>query len=94
MVRELAVLCMLSTDALKSAGMKAKTGRVRKGKNHLTREEQVRNEIQSFLQALDSYPKRFSREPKISFEEHWRSIARDDMRSKVKTQSRTRFDSN
>jgi hypothetical protein len=32
--------------------------------------EQVRREIQSFLQALNSYPDRFARNPRISFEEH------------------------
>lgn len=31
-------------------------------------------EIQSFLQALDSYPERFSREPEISFEQHLSSL--------------------
>jgi hypothetical protein len=36
--------------------------------------EEVLLEIQSFLQALDSYPDRFSREPKISFEQHLCSL--------------------
>lgn len=27
-------------------------------------------EIQSFLQAIDSYPERFSREPEVSFAQH------------------------
>jgi hypothetical protein len=36
----------------------------------VTGNDQVRIEIQSFLQALRSYPKRFARNPRLSFEEH------------------------
>ena len=32
--------------------------------------EQVREEMQSFLAALDSYADRFALDPKITFEEH------------------------
>ncbi|HEY6372353.1 MAG TPA: hypothetical protein VIX37_17385 [Candidatus Sulfotelmatobacter sp.] len=32
--------------------------------------EKVRVEIQTFLQALNSYPERFKRNPGITFEEH------------------------
>jgi hypothetical protein len=32
--------------------------------------EQVLMEVQSFLQALASYPERFAKEPTISFEQH------------------------
>jgi hypothetical protein len=35
---------------------------------------EARVEIQSFLQALDSYPTRFSREPEVSFEQHLTSL--------------------
>jgi len=35
---------------------------------------QVRQEIQSFLLALDSYPARVAREPRVSFQQHLRSI--------------------
>lgn len=31
-------------------------------------------EIRSFLQALHSYPERFSREPEVSFEQHLSSL--------------------
>jgi hypothetical protein len=36
--------------------------------------ERVRLEIQSFLKALDSYPDRFAKEPKVSFEQHLWSL--------------------
>ncbi len=32
--------------------------------------EQVRREIQSFLQALNSYPDRVAQNPGVTFEEH------------------------
>lgn len=35
---------------------------------------QAHSEIQSFLQALHSYPDRFSREPDVSFEQHMSSL--------------------
>ncbi len=38
--------------------------------------EQVRVEIQSFLQALDSYPDRFTREPEVTFEQHRNSVSK------------------
>jgi hypothetical protein len=41
----------------------------------LLREEQVREEIESFLRALNSYPESFSRHPGISFEQHHSLIA-------------------
>ena len=40
------------------------------GENRLTGNEHVRIEIQSFLQALRSYPERFARNPRLTFEEH------------------------
>ena len=36
--------------------------------------EQVRVEIQRYLQALDSFPKRFARDPDISFKKHLHSL--------------------
>jgi hypothetical protein len=39
------------------------------------REEQVREEIESFLRALNSYPESFSQDPGISFEQHHSLIA-------------------
>lgn len=38
------------------------------------RNKQVRREIQRFLQALDSYPDRFARNPGITFEQHLWSL--------------------
>jgi hypothetical protein len=61
--------------------MKAKSGRSREERNRVSRNEQVRNEIQNFLQAINSYPERFSREPRISFEEHRQNISRAQKRS-------------
>jgi hypothetical protein len=37
--------------------------------------QQVREEIESFLRALNSYPESFSRHPGISFEQHHSLIA-------------------
>lgn len=34
------------------------------------REPQVQQEIDTFLAALNSYPDRFSRNPRLSFEQH------------------------
>ena len=47
------------------------------------RSVQVQREIQSFLQALDSYPARVAREPGLSFRQHLCSVfaaARDHRR--------------
>jgi hypothetical protein len=35
-----------------------------------SREQQVQQEIENFLNALSSYPDRFAREPRLSFQEH------------------------
>ena len=51
--------------------MKWKMNQVSVGDNsQLSDNEQVRREIQSFLQALDSYPERFANNPGITFEQH------------------------
>lgn len=36
--------------------------------------DQVRVEIEIFLQALDSYPARFAANPKVTFEQHQASL--------------------
>jgi hypothetical protein len=38
------------------------------------RNEQVRKEIQGFLRAVNSYPDRVAKEPRISFQQHLCSI--------------------
>ena len=57
--------------------MKAKRSQLRV--DHETRfdNERVRKEIQSFLQALDSYPRRFARDPSVTFEEHRCALIQD-----------------
>ena len=45
------------------------------GANQVSGNEQVRSEMQTFLQALHSYPERFAPDPEISFEEYWVSLA-------------------
>jgi hypothetical protein len=61
--------------------MKAKIARVKinsvqRGASAMPANEQVRVEIQSFLQALDSYPDRFTREPEVTFEQHRNSVSK------------------
>jgi hypothetical protein len=60
--------------------MNSKMGQVRAedgraGENHLSGNEQVRIEIQRFMQALHSYPDRVARNPRITFEEHCNGLA-------------------
>jgi hypothetical protein len=50
--------------------MKSKMQQFSMEEKQPTGNEQVRREIQSFLQALNSYPDRFARNPRVSFEEH------------------------
>jgi len=40
----------------------------------LQRDQQVSNEIQTFLRAVDSYPDRFAKEPRLSFRKHLASL--------------------
>jgi hypothetical protein len=56
---------------LKSQGRDVRTGDRRRSEN-----AQVRREIQSFLQALHSYPDRFAQDPRITFEEHHVGLVR------------------
>jgi hypothetical protein len=39
------------------------------------REREVQREIENFLRALSSYPDRFARDPRLSFERHLFSLA-------------------
>lgn len=47
---------------------------IRAKENCMYGNEQVRTEIQRFLQALDSYPDRFAKDPGVTFEEHCSSL--------------------
>jgi hypothetical protein len=50
--------------------MKSKMNRAVMEENPLFGNEQVRIEIRIFLQALDSYPQRYARNPGITFEKY------------------------
>lgn len=50
--------------------MKCKMQQASVGHNQMSGNEQVRREIQSFLQALNSYPDRVAQNPGVTFEEH------------------------
>ncbi len=52
------------------------------------RTEQVQEEIQGFLEAVDSYPARAAKEPGVSFHQHLCSIfaARNDGRDRPRPQ--------
>jgi len=39
-----------------------------------SREREVKQEIENFLNALSSYPDRFAREPQLSFREHFLDV--------------------
>lgn len=56
--------------------MKSQARQISEGDKRLWSNEQVRREIQSFLRALESYPHRFARDPRISFEEHHDGLVR------------------
>jgi hypothetical protein len=56
--------------------MKAKMRETSVGVNPVSANEQVRSEIQSFLEALNSYPDRFASDPQITFEQHRGSLTR------------------
>lgn len=68
---------------MKSKMRRGRAGEVRAraigvGENQLTGNDQVRIEIQSFLQALRSYPERFARNPRLTFEEHCIGLVQTD----------------
>ena len=50
--------------------MKARMTNVQPRESLLSGNKQVRSEIRSFMEALDSYPERFAEEPGITFEQH------------------------
>jgi hypothetical protein len=54
--------------------MKSKMRQASVGGNPVSGNQQVRIEIQTFLQALHSYPDRFARNPGITFEEYCSSL--------------------
>jgi hypothetical protein len=58
------------TDLLGCEGMKAKVPYERPSRSSLSADEQVRWEIQNFLEALKSYPDRAAKEPDVTFEQH------------------------
>jgi hypothetical protein len=45
------------------------------GLSETVRQQEVQQEIESFLRALSSYPDRFARDPGLSFERHLFSIS-------------------
>lgn len=65
--------------------MKCKMQQASVGDNPVSGNQQVRREIQTFLQALNSYPDRFASNPSITFEEYCSGLVRT-----VKTEPRRR----
>lgn len=64
-------------------------GHVQPREGLLLGKEQVRSEIRSFLEALDSYPARFAEEPAITFEQHLCNlVSRGTREPRRRTQSR------
>src|ERR1700726_4695597 len=63
----------------------SQTRSVRAGERRRSENAQVRREIENFLQALHSYPDRFARDPRVTFEEHHGGLIRAAM-----TESRRR----
>jgi hypothetical protein len=58
--------------------MKRKTRRSAAQSESLSqRNEQVRREIQNFLEAVNSYPERVAREPQATFQQHLCSFFRN-----------------
>jgi hypothetical protein len=57
------------------AEMKSKMHEAVLGEDEMSGNEQVRVEIQTFLQAVNSYPDRFARNPDLTFEEHCSSLS-------------------
>lgn len=75
--------------------MKAKMQQASVGDNPVSGNQQVRREIQTFLQALNSYPDLFARNPGITFEEYCSGLVRTKFVQTgfvrtVKTESRRR----
>jgi hypothetical protein len=53
------------------------------GFSDATRDREVRQEIENFLNALTSYPDRFARDPYVSFEEHLFFVTAENQVSSV-----------
>ncbi len=70
--------------------MKAKMQQASVGDNTVSGNQQVRREIQTFLQALNSYPDLFARNPGITFEEYCSGLVQTGFVRTVKTESRRR----
>jgi hypothetical protein len=51
-----------------------KTYRSRGRVSRVSSNKQVRRELKKFLQALDSYPDHFAKNPRVSFDQHLRSL--------------------
>ena len=54
--------------------MKRKPPSISLGKGPMSVDEQVRTEIKTFLLALRSYPDRFAKDPRITFQEYCCSL--------------------
>jgi hypothetical protein len=62
-------------------GVRMKRNKVFRRSDRVVGNEEARVEMQSFLEALDSYPECFARNPGVSFEQHCSSLmtfARDE----------------
>jgi hypothetical protein len=55
--------------------MKSKMHEAALGEDEMSGDAQVRVEIQTFLQAVNSYPDQFARNPDLTFEEHCSSLS-------------------
>jgi hypothetical protein len=63
------------------AGMKSRMRHVQPRESFYSGDEQARNEIRRYLQALASYPDRFAQNPDISFKKHLHSVVAASPRS-------------
>src|SRR5579872_7439104 len=59
--------------------IKSQMRQLRAGDRRLSGNEQVRKEIDSFMRAMHSYPDRFARDPRVTFEEHHGRLVRAAM---------------
>jgi hypothetical protein len=68
--------------------MKVKMSHVQPRESASAADQQVRAEIQSFLEALDSYPALFARNPDITFDQYLSALVSE---SKTKLAAGTNF---
>ena len=61
------------------------------GFSDATRDREVRQEIENFLNALSSYPDRFARDPYVSFEEHLFFVTAENQVSAVGSDRRRSY---